>query len=134
MPGRWAVAQAARGGGMAAPEQEPGEREEHRDRQIEAVQQPSDHSVGCSGLKGDVGQHHAHRGTGPHALDSRQEASRSADLLFHSSQCARMRRLGGNGYTHNLCARAFSVVAAVRVRPISGTTVVVDSTMEAWAA
>ena len=58
VPGGRAVPHAAGRGGVPAPQQETGQGEEHRDGQIEPVQQPADHPVGGAGLEGDVGQDH----------------------------------------------------------------------------
>ena len=102
MPGGRAVPHAAGRGGVPAPQQETGQGEEHRDGQIEPVQQPADHPVGGASLEGDVGQDHPHRRAGTHALDDGQEAAGAPDPFrdrFHSSQCAGGSPERKSGYT-----------------------------------
>jgi len=66
---------------MPAPQQEPGQPEEHGDRQIEPAEQPPVDSSGVAGLERDMGDHHPDGRAGPHALDRGQEITRSTDLI-----------------------------------------------------
>ena len=75
VPGRRDGAQTTGRGGMAAPQQEARQREEHRDGEVEPAEQPSHYPAGVPGLKGDVGDDDPDGRAGPHSLDRRQEAS-----------------------------------------------------------
>ena len=79
MTGRRDVPQAPRRRGVAAPEQESGQREENRDRQIESAEQPTVDPAGMPGLERSVGDHHSDGSAGTHALDGGQEVAGAAD-------------------------------------------------------
>ena len=80
VPRRRGGPQAACRGGVATPQQETRQREEHRYREVEPAEQPARHAAAVTGLERDVGEHHTHGGAGAHPFDGGQEASRPADV------------------------------------------------------
>ena len=78
--------------GVSAPQQESRQREEHRDGEVEAPEQPAGGAAGVPGLESDVRDHHAHGRARAHALHGGQEAADPAHLLAighdHSLPCA----------------------------------------------
>ncbi len=91
----------SRRGGVAAPQQEARQREEHRDSEVEPAEQPPHYPAGVPGLKGHVGDDNPDGRAGAHSLDRRQEATGSSDALglpsghCHSDQCAGRIRIAG---------------------------------------
>ena len=77
---RRSVPQTPRGRGVAAPQQEARQREEHRHRQVEAGEQPAVPAAAVGRLERHVSEYDSHGGTGPHALDSGQETAGAAHL------------------------------------------------------
>jgi hypothetical protein len=75
---------------MATPQQEPGQREEHRDGEIEPAEQPARDPTCVSGLKRDMGDDDPDGGARAHALDGGQESPSPADVrgMGHPDQCA----------------------------------------------
>ena len=86
--------QVTGGGGVATPQQETRQREEHRDGQVEPAEKPSRHPAGVPGLEGDVGDDDADGRAGAHSLHRGQEATGTCYTLRlpferrHSDQCA----------------------------------------------
>jgi hypothetical protein len=66
---------------MSAPQQKSRQREEHRDRQIEATEQPTVDPTGVPGLKCDVGHDDADGRACPHSFHGGQEITSSPHLL-----------------------------------------------------
>ena len=79
--GRRAGSEVSGRRGVAAPQQESRQREEHRDREIKTSEQPTVDPAGMPRLKRDVRDDHADGRACPHALDGGQERPDPADLL-----------------------------------------------------
>src|SRR6185312_9390281 len=100
--GRWPGPQIAGSRGMSAPQQEPGQGEEHRDSQVEPAEQPTGHTAGVAGLKRDVGDDDADGRAGAHSLYRGQKAADPADLL-------------GIAHRHSLPVRAHATIGYTHI-------------------
>ena len=86
-------------GGVAAPQQKPRQREEHRDRKVEPAEESARDPAGVARLECDVGDDDTDRGACAHALKSGQEITSPAYLcaVGHDDQCAVLIRRVENG-------------------------------------
>src|ERR1700737_4482784 len=81
MTGSGGGAQPARRRSMSAPQQKPRQCEEHRDRKIEATEQPTVDPTRVPGREREVGDDDADARAGPHPFHGGQEAAGSTHLL-----------------------------------------------------